>query len=229
MLSPRSFSLPTRFQSRRTQFLAIAGILLVAGVVFADFWSAHPPDLQPQFVGRERCITCHQDQADAFAGSHHDLAMDLATDETVLGDFNDVTFEHHGVVSRLFRDGQRFMIHTEGEDGKMQDFEVKYVFGVDPLQQYMVEFDRPDDLADGEVPRVQVLRISWDVEKKEWFYLSPPDVAEKLEPGDPLHWTGIAQRWQTMCADCHSTNLQRNFDDDSVGVSHHLHRHRCLV
>ena len=208
--------MPTRFQSRRTQFLAIAGILLVAGAVFADFWSAHPADLLPQYVGRDRCITCHQDQADAFTGSHHDLAMDLATDETVLADFNDVTFEHHGVISRLFRDGQRFMIHTEGEDGEMQDFEIKYVFGVDPLQQYMVEFDRPDDLADGEVPRVQVLRISWDVEKKAWFYLPPPDVDEKLEPGDPLHWTGIAQRWQTMCADCHSTNLKRNFDDEAL-------------
>lgn len=207
--------MPARFQSRRTIFFAVTSVLLVAGVVFADYWSAFPVDLQPQFVGRNQCLTCHQDQADAFAGSHHDLAMDRASDSTVLGDFDDVTFEHHGVSSRLYRDGERFMIRTEGEDGTMQDFEIKYVFGVDPLQQYMVEFDRPDDLADGEVPRVQVLRISWDVEKKAWFYLSPPDVDEKLEPGDPLHWTGIAQRWQTMCADCHSTNLQRNFDDDT--------------
>ena len=111
-----------------------------------------------------------------------------------------------------FRDGDRYMIHTEGEEGEMRDFHVKYVFGVDPLQQYMVEFDRTPGMPDSEIPRVQVLRLSWDTAKKEWFYLRPPDVEDKLEPDDPLHWTGIGQRWQTMCADCHSTNLKRNFD-----------------
>jgi hypothetical protein len=57
-----------------------------------------------------------------------------------------------------------------------------------------------------------VLRISWDTRNKRWFHLDPPDVKEKLEPTDELHWTGLAQRWNHMCADCHSTNLQKNFD-----------------
>jgi tetratricopeptide (TPR) repeat protein len=205
--------LPSFLQSRRAILIAGFAIVVVACLTAADFWSAAPADVSIQFVGRQQCIDCHQDQAASFLGSHHDLAMDVATEDTVLGDFSDVTFEHHGMVNRLFREGKKFMVHTEGETGKMEDFEVKYVFGVDPLQQYMVEFDRDDFLKPGELPRLQVLRISWDVVKKQWFYLSPPDVQEKLEPGDPLHWTGIAQRWQTMCADCHSTNLKRNFDD----------------
>ncbi len=112
----------------------------------------------------------------------------------------------------MYRDGDRYMVHTEGEDGKMQDFHVQYVFGVTPLQQYMVEFDRTPDMPLDQIARVQVLRISWDTKAKRWFYLRPPDVDDKLAPNDPLHWTGIAQRWQTMCADCHSTNLKRNFD-----------------
>lgn len=187
-------------------------LLLLAGGLFADYWTARPLGIEATYVGRSRCIECHRDQAEAFSGSHHDRAMDLATDETVLGNFDDATIEHDGIVSRMFRDGERFMVHTEGEDGEMRDFEVKYVFGVEPLQQYMVEFDRPDDMPADEVSRVQVLRISWDTTDKRWFYLRPPDVDDKLEPDDPLHWTGIAQRWQTMCADCHSTDLQRNFD-----------------
>lgn len=187
-------------------------VLFIAGAVFADYWQGYPDDVVSTFVGREACVECHTTETAAFTGSHHDLAMDLATDETVLGDFGNVTFEHDGLKNRLFRDGKKFMVHTEGPDGKMQDFEVKYVFGVDPLQQYMVEFDRDENATDDEVGRVQVLRISWDTKNQRWFYLRPPDVAEKLEPGDPLHWTGVAQRWQTMCAECHSTNLQRNFD-----------------
>ncbi len=164
------------------------------------------------YVGRDACAECHQAEMAAFHGSDHDLAMDYATDESVLGDFNDVTFEHDGITSRLYRDGPKFMIRTEGPSGAMEDFEVKFVFGVHPLQQYMVEFDRDETLRADEIGRVQVLRISWDTQRQKWFYLRPPDVDEKLAPGDPLHWTGIAQRWQTMCAECHSTNLQRNYD-----------------
>ncbi len=103
----------------------------------------------------------------------------------------------------------------------------KYVFGVEPLQQYMVEFDRTPDMPLDQIARVQVLRISWDTKAKRWFYLRPPDVDEKLEPNDPLHWTGIAQRWQTMCADCHSTNLKRNFDPRTNQLSHDLLGDRC--
>ena len=116
----------------------------------------------------------------------------------------------------MYRDGKKFMVHTEGPDGKMHDYEVKFVLGIRPLQQYMVEFNRPEDMPEDETARVQVLRISWDTEKKEWFYLPPPDVPEKLDPGDVLHWTGMAQCWNTMCAYCHSTDLQKNFDVQSL-------------
>jgi hypothetical protein len=29
---------------------------------------------------------------------------------------------------------------------------------------------------------------------------------------DPLHWTGRNQTWNYMCAECHSTNLRKNYD-----------------
>jgi tetratricopeptide (TPR) repeat protein len=189
------------------------------GIVLADWWTTRPADMTAHYVGRGRCIECHQTQAHDFAGSHHDLAMDRATDESVLGKFDGGTLEHFGVTSRMYRDGKRYMINTEGPDGKQADFEIKYVFGVTPLQQYMVEFARPPDMPENEIARLQVLRVSWDTNKKQWFYLPAPDVDEKLEPGDDLHWTGVAQRWNTMCADCHSTNLQKNYDT-TTGVYH---------
>ena len=60
---------------------------------------------------------------------------------------------------------------------------------------------------------MQVLRESWDVENKSWFYVTPPDVTdERILPGDPFHWTGITQNWNTTCADCHSTNVHKNYN-----------------
>ena len=99
-------------------------------------------------------------------------------EKSVLGDFNDTTFTYQGVTTRFFRRDGKFMVNTEGPDGKHHDYEIKYTFGVRPLQQYMVEF--PDG-------RVQVLRESWDVENKKWFYVTPPDVTERADPaGRPV-------------------------------------------
>jgi tetratricopeptide (TPR) repeat protein len=195
----------------------VVALLASLGWLLGDWFSTVPEDVTIRYVGRNKCTACHQGQVEQWTGSHHDKAMDEAVEGTVLGNFNDAELVHHGIESRMYRRDGKYMVHTEGPDGKMADFQVKYVFGVDPLQQYMVEFDRPAKLPnDGHhVGRLQVLRISWDTRAKKWFYLNPPDVQEKLEPTDDLHWTGIAQCWNTMCADCHSTNLKKNFDAES--------------
>jgi predicted CXXCH cytochrome family protein len=187
-------------------------MLLATGLIGADWWFCLPQDAQATYVGRSSCIECHTHEAEQWAGSYHDLAMDRATPQSVLGDFDNAQLSHFGITSRMYRDNGKYRIQTEGPDGEMGDFEIKYVLGVHPLQQYMVEFDRPEGASEGAIGRVQVLRVSWDTVKKEWFYLSPPDVQEKLSPDDPLHWTGRAQNWNHMCAECHSTNVQKNFD-----------------
>ncbi len=197
---------------------AAFGLLLIplCGWVLFDWWRCMPDSERATYVGRASCVECHTAEVEAWTGSNHDRAMEVATDESVLGDFNDVEFTHHGITSRLYRDGAKFMIRTEGPDGQLHDYEIKYTLGVRPLQQYMVEFDRPVDMPSGELARLQVLRISWDTEARRWIDVPPPDVPEKLSPDDDLHWTGIAQRWNNMCAYCHSTNLQKNFDVQSA-------------
>ena len=203
-------------------FLMIVFLLVCCTIaaILADYYRESPEVVTSSFVGRDSCASCHQPQSESFQGSHHDKAMAIATDESVLADFNNQTLKHFGVTSTMFRDNNRFMINTEGPDGQMHDYEVKYTFGVEPLQQYMVEIQPPTDsttektkdITTNKIGRVQVLRVSWDTERKKWFYLSPPDVSEKLDPTDPLHWTGTTQNWNTTCAICHSTDFHKNFD-----------------
>ncbi len=189
-------------------------ILLAAGWLGYDWWSALPDDVAATYVGRQSCIQCHQQEFRLWQGSDHDLAMDHATPSTVLANFDDVKLEYQGTSTHFFRRADEYWVRTEGSDGKLHDFQITFVFGIRPLQQYLVEFERPVDLAEGQVGKLQVLRWSWDTQKKAWFHLNPPDVpaSEKLSPSDPLHWTGAAQNWNHMCADCHSTNVQKNFD-----------------
>ena len=179
-------------------------LLLLVGWLATSWAIVLPDNAKASYVGGAKCATCHTQEHETWLGSDHDRAMEHATADAVLGDFNDATFTYQGVTSRMFKKGETFFFHTEGPDGEFRDYEVKYTFGVFPLQQYMVEF--PDG-------RVQVLRVSWDVPNKKWFYVTPPDVLnERILPGDPFHWTGNTQNWNHMCAECHSTNLKKNYD-----------------
>jgi tetratricopeptide (TPR) repeat protein len=161
----------------------------------------------PTFVGRTTCIECHKKENDLWMGSHHDLAMDTATVETVLGNFNNFEFQHKGKTHRFYRKDGKFFVNTNGPEGKFGDFQIAYTFGYTPLQQYLVPF---------EGGRLQCLPIAWDTEKKKWFHLGAaiyPD--QDLRSNDWLYWTNQAQNWNGMCADCHSTNLQKNYDPAS--------------
>ncbi|MEO0475716.1 MAG: tetratricopeptide repeat protein [Planctomycetota bacterium] len=160
------------------------------------------------YIGADTCAKCHEQEHGDWLGSHHDLAMKVATEETVIGDFNDATFTHSGNTSRFFKKDGKFFVHTDGPNGKMADFEIKYTYGIEPLQQYLVEFDGG---------KIQALTILWDARPKEeggqrWYHLYPE---EDLPHTDALHWTGPNFTWNHMCAECHSTDLQKNFDAET--------------
>jgi predicted CXXCH cytochrome family protein len=131
--------------------------------------------------------------------------MQHANAETVLGDFNDASHSHDGVISLFFRRDGKYFVRTDGPDGKLADFEVRYTFGVEPLQQYLVE------LPGG---RLQALSVTWDTRAahdggQRWFRQYPD---EKLDHRDELHWTRRSQNWNVMCADCHSINVRKDYD-----------------
>ncbi|TBF25723.1 tetratricopeptide repeat protein (plasmid) [Rhizobium leguminosarum] len=151
------------------------------------------------FVDERTCSACHADQAAAFSKSHHAKAMALANDETVRGDFNNTRFDHGGVVTTFTRRDGRFFVGTEGADGGQAEFEIKYTFAYEPLQQYLV------DIGGG---RLQALDIAWDTVRRQWFWLGNGTPAK---PGSTYHWTGPFYRWNRTCIDCHSTDPKAKF------------------
>jgi tetratricopeptide (TPR) repeat protein len=176
-------------------------ITLAAACVSSDAYADEPAE----FVGRAVCSSCHEAEVERWKGSHHALAMQKATEATVLGNFGSAHIEHFGVATTFFRDGDRFMVRTGGPDGALHEYPIAYTFGVYPLQQYLIA------LPGG---RLQALGIAWDSRPTErggqrWFPLYPN---QNLKPGDPLHWTGRDQTWNYQCAGCHSTNLKKNYD-----------------
>jgi predicted CXXCH cytochrome family protein len=156
------------------------------------------------FVGAQMCAECHSNEARLWKGSHHQLAMQEANANTVLGDFHQARFKNVGVTSTFFRKGSQFWVRTDGPDGALHDYQIKFTFGVYPLQQYLIEMPGG---------RLQALGIAWDSRSPDqggghWFFLYP---GQKITNKDPLHWSGIDQNWNYMCADCHSTDVRRNY------------------
>lgn len=161
-----------------------------------------------EHVGREACAGCHEAETELWTGSHHDLAMQEATPETILGDFDDATFTYAGVVSTFFRRDGKYLVETDGPDGAPTEYEIAYTFGVEPLQQYLIPF--PDG-------RLQALNVVWDTRPAEeggqhWYHLYPD---EAIDHEDPLHWTGTYQNWNHACAECHSTEFRKGYDPES--------------
>jgi predicted CXXCH cytochrome family protein len=191
---------------------AVAAIGAAAAVVYFRPATHKAPEsaaaavaVSAQYVGAKACASCHAKEFDAWKGSHHDLAMQHASETSMLGNFDNARFNYAGVTSTFFKRDGKFFVNTDGADGKLRDFEIKYAFGLTPLQQYLVEF--PDG-------RIQALSIAWDARAKDkggqrWFHLYP---GQAIKAGDRLHWTGIDQNWNHQCAECHSTNLRKNFN-----------------
>lgn len=202
---------------RKATRAIISGVLalIVAGVFGlraspAALKSSAPgtgnPKAAAAFVGSQACARCHQREVKLWMGSHHQLAMQSANAATVLGDFNNAAVAHGSLTDHFFRRRGEFIVRTDGPDGVLQDYPIKFTFGVAPLQQYLIE------LPGG---RLQAFGIAWDSRSRasggqRWFDLYPDPKLNAA--GGPLHWTGLGQNWNFMCADCHSTNFRKNYN-----------------
>ena len=176
--------------------------------------SIHSTTGGAHYVGAETCGGCHSGEYQSWQNSHHDFAMKAPSEKTVVGNFNDAKFTYYGTESSFFRRDDKYFVRTDGPDGKLHDYPIAYTFGIAPLQQYLIAFPGG---------RLQALSIAWDSRAKadggqRWFHLYPD---EEIKPGDPLHWTGLNQNWNFMCADCHSTDFQKNYDSASKTFASH--------
>ncbi|WP_373502967.1 multiheme c-type cytochrome [Aestuariivirga sp.] len=186
---------------------SITAWFAAAFLVLCGAASAHA---EPQsFAGSAACAECHAAETEAWTKSDHGWALREPSPENVLGDFSGITFTNKDVTSRFFQRDGRYFVETDGKDGKLKEFEVRYAVGVRPLQQYLVET---------EGGRLQALDTAWDTENRRWYHLYPnDDVAAR----NGMHWTGSYKNWQARCADCHQTGFDKGLDAASQSYKSH--------
>ncbi len=103
--------------------------------------AAPPLPAAADFVGRDQCAECHAEAYRQVArlGSRqrHGRGERLRRCSVISMARNST---HAGVTSRFYRRDDGFFVSTEGPDGETGEFEVRYTFGIEPLQQYLVPF-----------------------------------------------------------------------------------------
>ncbi|MCA0996903.1 multiheme c-type cytochrome [Alloyangia pacifica] len=156
------------------------------------------------YLGSERCITCHEAAGAAWEGSHHALAWTAPTPDNISANFDGTEFTLGDMQARfsLTADGAPHVSVTE-RDGVTTEYDVHSVIGVEPLQQYILET---------EPGRLQSFDVVWDTEKGGWFHLYPE---QNYAPDDGLHWTGPYKTWNSRCAACHATGFEAGYEPQS--------------
>ena len=157
------------------------------------------------FVGSDSCGQCHQNELKQWQSSHHAKAMMAPTAENVLGDFDNKEVSFNDASTRFTKSEDGYFITTKSAANKTETYKVSYTFGYTPLQQYLIH------IGDG---KLQAFDVAWDSRPaseggQRWFKLLPN---EDTSPDSPFHWTRQTQNWNSRCADCHSTKLDKGYD-----------------
>jgi predicted CXXCH cytochrome family protein len=158
------------------------------------------------FVGSAACAPCHQAQSSAYDRSHHAKALTVPNPELIKARFDGAHFDSKlgGETQFKVRDGHP-LVTTPTAGGKLATYPIAYVSGVWPLEQYVVATERG---------KLQSLGVVWDSRAAaqggaKWFHVYG---AAGVAPGDSLFFSAAAQSWNHICADCHSTALERRYD-----------------
>ena len=99
--------------------------LLLLGPLFflSNLFVAQPVEAgDATFLGNSACAGRHESQVNDWTGSHHDLAMQEAIAETVLGDFDNAKFIYEGVTTTFFKKEGKYWVNTDNEKGELADY-----------------------------------------------------------------------------------------------------------
>jgi tetratricopeptide (TPR) repeat protein len=148
------------------------------------------------------CRECHAAEYELWASSHHGLAERAVSLQRDRAAFEPPRIFKAGSQTNemQFTNGQ-CQIVTLGFRSNVEAFAVERVIGVEPVRQFLTATTGG---------RWQTQEVSYDPTANQWF-----DVygGEDRRPGEWGHWTGRGMNWNSMCAECHNTRLQKNYDE----------------
>ncbi|MCH2600178.1 MAG: DUF4131 domain-containing protein, partial [Pirellulales bacterium] len=161
-------------------------------------------ELSDSYAGSNRCLTCHKDEHASWDESFHQSMTQTPTEESVLGDFDDVHLELDGIDYHLERDEAGYWVSTNLGNGPTR-MQIKLLTGSHHMQLYW--FSLPDNIPpEGPKRILGLLPFSYLVSQNSWVprrstFLHPPVQNETFEVG----------RWNATCLRCHTTHPKSDY------------------
>lgn len=169
--------------------------------------AAASPTVQPLDPARlarsSECLECHREAHESWSGSHHALAHRNTGTPMDAEAFAGHTATH-GEASWHFTGGAGKPAiawqDPRAEGAAPIEEHPPMAIGHTPLVQYLLA------AGDG---RYQVPDMAWDPAEKEWFSIYGDEARAPDEWG---HWSNRGMNWNSQCAYCHFTGLEKNYD-----------------
>jgi hypothetical protein len=165
------------------------------------------------YVGSAACRSCHPHQHGTWYDSYHRTMTQVATEKSVLGDFENVRLQGNGLSVKLFRQGKQFIV-------EMHVQHLKTTF-VTPVVMTTGSHNRQAYwLATGEHSRaLTILPYMFLLEEQKWIprhsgYINPRCLEEYPELAV---LKADNRRWENACIRCHTTHGRRDAEADKAG------------
>lgn len=189
--------------------LGLVGLILLIRLISTD--SPAPAASLPgpvqlptgDYVGSAACQSCHKSQHAAWHDSYHRTMTQPATEQSVLGDFNNVRLTGKDLEVRLFRDGERFMAELNiAKPPTTALCQVVLTTGSHYRQAYWMV--APND------SHLLPLPFMYLKAEKRWIprYAGYINTRWRQDQPEIEMFKGEYGRWSTVCLKCHTTHGQ---------------------
>ncbi len=182
------------------------GVLLLTLLGCSPTPEATEEAREERYLGAEACQPCHPEAYEAWRGSAHAYNMGRPSPDIVVGDFEtNNTYEHNGTRSRMYREGERYLLEYTDERGKTETYEIAYAVGILRHQTYL--WKAPDG-------RLQILPTYWNAEEDHWRDATegPVDGPGPTPITHRDHWQNFGRTYQVACMECHSSRPRKVYD-----------------
>ncbi len=154
------------------------------------------------YVGSVACQSCHPHHHSTWYDSYHRTMTQVASEKSVIGDFNDVRLAGKDLNVRLFREGKQFLVEMNLSNPKFTGvYPVVMTTGSHNRQAYwLASTDKSRDL--------MILPYMFMKEDQKWIprhsgYINAMCLQERPELAVLQADHG---RWSMVCIKCHATH-----------------------
>ncbi|MBS0260616.1 MAG: C cytochrome precursor [Planctomycetes bacterium] len=165
------------------------------------------------YVGSAACQSCHPNQHGSWHESYHRTMTQVATEESVVGDFNNVRLSGKDLDVRLFKEDGRFKVEMSlNHSPTTRVYTVVMTTGSHIRQAYWLA-DPPDR-------ELMLLPYMYLRAEQRWIprpsgYITKNGQADSSELAAFRSEKG---RWSQVCIRCHTTHGQANPIDQSLAT-----------